>query len=120
MPIILFLPKHPQQQPTAEEIKSAKIFCENILQLTAQLHTNLTGSQSIIYLLHSQQLLDNILSIDDPAYLPQAIQEVLEILEISYIAYATQGKQKEFKQIVEGWMIQHAEFYDQIKGDAKE
>ena len=120
MPIILFLPKHPQQQPTTEEIKSAKIFCENILQLTAQLHTNLTGSQSIIYLLHSQRLLDEILSIKDPIYLPQAIQEVLEILEISYIAYVAHGKQKEFKQIVNGWMIQHAEFYDQIKGDAKE
>ena len=120
MPIILILPKHPQQQPTAEEIKSAKIFCENILQLCAQLHTNLTGSQSIIYLLHSQRLLDEILSIKDPIYLPQAIQEVLEILEISYIAYAAHGKQKEFKQIVNGWMIQHSDLYNQIKGDTKE
>ena len=119
MPIILILPKHPQQQPTAEEIKSAKIFCENILQLCAQLHTNLTGSQSIIYLLHSQRLLDKILSIKDPIYLPQAIQEVLEILEISYIAYATQGKQKEFKQIVEGWKIQHGGLCNQIKEGGK-
>ncbi len=119
MPIILFLPKHPQQQPTTEEIKSAKIFCENILQLCVQLHTNLNGSQSVTYLLHSQQLLDNILSIDDPSYLPQAVQEVLEILEISYIAYATQGKQKEFKQIVNGWMIQHGGLCNQIKEGGK-
>ena len=119
MPIILIIPKHPQQQPTTEEIKSAKIFCKNILQLCAQLHTNLTGSQSVTYLLHSQQLLDNILSIDDPAYLPQAIQEVLEILEISYIAYATQGKQKEFKQIAEGWKIQYGGLYNQIKEGGK-
>ena len=119
MPIILILSKHPQQQPTSEEIKSTKTFCENILQLCAQLHTNLTGSQSVTYLLHSQRLLDIILAIKDPIYLPQAIQEVLEILEISYIAYAAHGKQKEFKQIAEGWKIQYGGLYNQIKEGGK-